>query len=520
MPPPKTTPRNPQPPTMQAFADPALRHLLPALRRLREPWIASFFNPTTEQHLSQLEHALRNQTLTGTLRLSPAAPASDQTAPQLTFIFAPSFSTGATTVGFDLTQRTSDAALPPAPRRSLSRAVRDDASGFFLSVSRRPAVTEIALSRLTPSGRSISLTTVTNDAYEALLQCCADPPDPSAVERLANGVIGTMHGEDGLCPAPCAKLHPMDFAAERRNVECFVNGFQTIVQFKEYQRGRLTGTDWCFARMAMGVSRDGAFVRNMRHWAIQQAVSECRVTLPRLCVPGAEVGDDDVQGADAGSFPLDGATRAGEFRADDIVRIISSWDDTCADALFDSNALALMSGEDGQDLPFLKDGLEDIDVRQDVTLSKSSVMSAITQPPPHTSVPQDEVPNSPMGAHSSSPESGSGPAANNHLPELAPQQSPSSAYVIEHVSARSAVRIAPRNPNDAERTVTSESQRKAERRKARNRASALRSNEKKRLYLQRLKEDISAVGKREVALRERERLLREKNWQLRIALRQ
>lgn len=52
---------------------------------------------------------------------------------------------------------------------------------------------------------------------------------------------------------------------------------------------------------------------------------------------------------------------------------------------------------------------------------------------------------------------------------------------------------------------------KAELRKARNRESAQRSNHKRKLKIQALKDDIAAVAKRELLLREKEKVLREEN---------
>lgn len=56
---------------------------------------------------------------------------------------------------------------------------------------------------------------------------------------------------------------------------------------------------------------------------------------------------------------------------------------------------------------------------------------------------------------------------------------------------------------------------KAELRKARNRESAQRSNHKRKLRIQALKNDIAAAAKRELSLREREKKLREENRTLR-----
>lgn len=61
-----------------------------------------------------------------------------------------------------------------------------------------------------------------------------------------------------------------------------------------------------------------------------------------------------------------------------------------------------------------------------------------------------------------------------------------------------------------------ERRKKAEQRKARNRESAQRSNHKRKLRIQALKDDIAAALKREMYLRAREKVLREENRSLRM----
>lgn len=60
---------------------------------------------------------------------------------------------------------------------------------------------------------------------------------------------------------------------------------------------------------------------------------------------------------------------------------------------------------------------------------------------------------------------------------------------------------------------------KVERRKARNRESAKRSNEKKKQHVTSLKAELEEVGKKESCLRAKEKLLREENTKLRIQMR-
>lgn len=57
--------------------------------------------------------------------------------------------------------------------------------------------------------------------------------------------------------------------------------------------------------------------------------------------------------------------------------------------------------------------------------------------------------------------------------------------------------------------------RKAELRKARNRESAQRSNHRRKMRIQALKNDIAAAAKREMILRAKEKMLREENSTLR-----
>lgn len=63
-----------------------------------------------------------------------------------------------------------------------------------------------------------------------------------------------------------------------------------------------------------------------------------------------------------------------------------------------------------------------------------------------------------------------------------------------------------------------ERRRKAELRKARNRESAQRSNHKRKMMIQALKDDIAAASSREMCLRAREKMLREENTELRKTL--
>ncbi|KAI0567639.1 Basic-leucine zipper [Gracilaria domingensis] len=84
-------------------------------------------------------------------------------------------------------------------------------------------------------------------------------------------------------------------------------------------------------------------------------------------------------------------------------------------------------------------------------------------------------------------------------------------------SARRAVRIAPA-PYSVRTEHIDANQRKLELRKARNRASAQRSNLKKKLALQKLKDDLKSLSRREGELRTRERMLREENLKLRSAV--
>ena len=80
---------------------------------------------------------------------------------------------------------------------------------------------------------------------------------------------------------------------------------------------------------------------------------------------------------------------------------------------------------------------------------------------------------------------------------------------------------APPKPDLRSPTVLSEDEerrRKAELRKARNRESAQRSNHKRKMKLQALKEELEMVSQREKSLRERERHLRQENINLRMTV--
>lgn len=86
-------------------------------------------------------------------------------------------------------------------------------------------------------------------------------------------------------------------------------------------------------------------------------------------------------------------------------------------------------------------------------------------------------------------------------------------------SCTSPVRIAPaRSAESGESEKVDARAVKLELRKARNRASAQRSNLKKKMALQKLKDDLSSMSQREQQLRERERLLRQENLKLRAAV--
>eukprot|EP00178_Gracilaria_changii_P003179 TRINITY_DN1465_c0_g1_i1.p1 TRINITY_DN1465_c0_g1~~TRINITY_DN1465_c0_g1_i1.p1 ORF type:complete len:573 (-),score=104.69 TRINITY_DN1465_c0_g1_i1:5904-7622(-) len=109
------------------------------------------------------------------------------------------------------------------------------------------------------------------------------------------------------------------------------------------------------------------------------------------------------------------------------------------------------------------------------------------------------------------------PKQHNHNISLTITSTKPTSAIAKGANARRAVRIAPA-PYSVRTEHVDANQRKLELRKARNRASAQRSNLKKKLALQKLKDDLKHMSKLEGELRTRERDLRTENLKLRAAM--
>lgn len=91
-------------------------------------------------------------------------------------------------------------------------------------------------------------------------------------------------------------------------------------------------------------------------------------------------------------------------------------------------------------------------------------------------------------------------------------------YILPHGAAVPPMAMRATGGIDKTCEEIDERRRKAELRKARNRESAQRSNQKRKMRIQALKDDIAAAASRELYLRAREKMLREENTSLRKGL--
>lgn len=529
------------------FLDPLDLPVLRCLQLLKHDWIHSFMFPKDRQtKIDQLHHALSQPFLiTGNFGITTQAinqpiPHSEkfELDERLKSTFAPSFSTGKLSVGFEVNQPIKTSNPMSSTTSFTSRVARDDEAGLVLGIADHveTGLTEIgSIIQVSPGCRALMMMHVHTQPFHQLVNASSPEID---IEQFRKTIAFSLHSVDvQKCPmcgitsfdgCSCKivlpfKKHPLDLECERKNMQSYMGDNQGMAFLNVYDKGKVVFLGSYSARISCSVVKDSCFERSMAVWAMRDALESKPINVLKLGMPPSST-----------------------------TPIPSNSSHDIDDLLVDP---PLVSTESSANAPGYACSMVDLENLDDDIIPGTSIPKEAELPDPIvTSLPLGRIPElrceaatateaveeaprqdapSPVraiGLHSSVPvscETAILPRSTVQMPINPTSETDMPCYRRVVTSSASSVasaggifpKIAPASGNITRSdTFADELRRRSEYRKARNRLSAQRCNEKKRLQLKQLKDDIANEAKKELTLRRKENALREENSVLKAAV--
>lgn len=382
--------------------------------------------------------------------------------------------------------------------RYVAKTVRDDEHGYLFTFVEHPekGITQIAYYiQITPAFRERNVLLFHTHAFRNAVHALrAGGYDREAMRRALTYCF--YSAEMRACPKCNArviteckcklviqrKTHHLDHAGEWRNLASYGGEYEGMASLGIYENGRNVFRANYVARVSGALTMDGDCQRGLSKWAMCDAARKRRVNVLKLCMPDL----NEVQVAKllpASEHPnppkhmphlIEDASKPKQHQ--DTYSVGSNY--SAAPSTDDGLPRAgsphremLEAGEASDREPTVVD----VSNMQDKSAVRGAALKPL-QPTPVLVDPQIQK---------------------RKLVSLAPAPSASAIDGDEFMDER---------------------QQRLEARKARNRESALRSNHRKKIALQELKDNIKEVLEREVHLRKREAELREENAMLKSSL--
>lgn len=509
--------------------DPTLLTIQPALSLLKLDWVHDFFFSYDEpRYLQQLQQALLQPVIPSAKLLfrthTPRHPNPLQAAHEIDdechCLVAGSFSTGNITVGFGLEDKvrsTSDLSIDNG--FSIHRFLRDDENGFYFDLCdhREEGIVEItSCTQLTPGSHSNVCLQFRREPILRLLSQLDSSTDCdmnqlqdactysfNAFEYRPCPSCGSGRPTSCTCPPLVRrKKHPLDFETEIANMKSYGGGYHGFASLRLYDD---SGCSFIgnFISESNVIMQYGAQMRALiTRQALRKITEMQNLNILSLLIPNSRLSDPalaskSIKAAECLTLNRTGLGNAlvpSHNRTATYLPETEDYDAILDTAMQSQSELKIEMEADTQScisiLPLLTDGLE-----KKSSPERGGEASSVTPEP--MAMPTELI-----------------------LPQ---RNVPDSHQKMQHMEARP---IAPAptfsvdlfkdsNTRNDELSLLA----KAEIRKHRNRISALQSNERKRQYLLKLKDDIVLFTQRESELRKKEQELRVENIQLRQSVR-
>lgn len=523
---------------------------------LTHDWVKSFLFPADRTaFVRQLQAALSQQSaITARVRFGTYAPgpcATPALSRDLSLLCVPSFSTGGITVGFEITSCLRDT----SPRaqglpRYIARFARDDDEGVMLIVAEhaRAAFTEVTCcALLSPGCRSHVFALMrARDLRAAIMPLGAGPAWRARYAHALKRAVAFAYSSIDLrdCPACgsrrapgqaaargtalCAcrvavkrKVHPLDHDTERDNMSTYTGSFVGLAWVRDVRRG-VDRRQTLMSEMFAEFTHNRDIRRNLSAWAMTHAFRSEKMRLTNYEMPAVEECSTEESACESATREKKERAESGHVGAgskvgqgDSITSSISNVELPPSIPEFGSPCTPTQDR---------KHGVEAVpcDTRPCHTLPPSLPATSRTQAHAERQSRRPQAEHGPGGVSVPGQVLVNVPTGTLLLPLSVPMHHPAQQALqpvpfrvqglLSMATLPTATLTAPRNARlDAPMS-------KDEIRRARNRASAQRSNEKKKREVAKLKDDLDEFVRRKEVLIERESKLRDENRMLREML--
>ncbi|PXF40102.1 hypothetical protein BWQ96_10200 [Gracilariopsis chorda] len=461
-------------------------------------------------------------------------------------LILPSFSNGAISVGFGVADRITSSTTFACKQRYVGKIARDDSTGsiFFIAIDPSLNLVEITTySLFSPTCRAHTFSLYHQHKFMLALRNCRhtsfsnEAVGPSliyfyeAIETRPCRACNTTDAPACSCSiAFIQKKHPLDSVAEISNMACYTGDFRGTARLSLHSNNATMFSSNYTSSSSLSFLQDYEKQREMIEWALKTLSEHHQVNpLKLIMAEAAAMRSRFVTATD--TFLLSSITESILSRP---IRFDDSANETLqreqADMASSSPVLIApmhsmndiepstgMNAGFGTALAHLAALSTDPQVRHAMNTyltansnnllcdsTESISIDQILQPQPPLQAVEMMSPITGNDSCSSQSANERPSTANRTLPVLAP------APVVQSPSSFGAE--ATKNQIDEDR------RRRLELRKARNRESAQRSNLKKKLQMQKLKNELAEAAKHEAGLRAQEKSLREENMRLRTAV--
>lgn len=475
---------------------------------------------------------------------------------KIRFLMFSSFSTGNITLGFQVVQRSNTTVQPGILHPYVARSVRDDSSGLMINIADHAEcqVSEITVcTQLSPGHREQAFLVLSTPILQKALHA---PSKMHQQHLLQTAVLYSYYsldmrqcpkcGSNAFIACTCTlglttKKHPMDFEADRSNIETFTGGFDGVSTLALYANGLENFRGNYVTKASAGLMWDHDSSIYLGGWAMRHTLRDAPVNALNLQMPLNELqstqpdqhaliavaeieqpANDLFAAEEVQWFEEANQTGGEEEVVGEVCRLVDDLQNAArreevADQESEGNraSVRILEKESVEDSENESDkgsptSIESFPVQPSMENAVSSEIIATTaattlQPfvPVQPLIPSVLQPVRPIAV------------PQNRIGRPPTQKRTPPVFLVPLAPAASGSVIQVRTVPSA---FSEDLRRREEIRKARNRASAHKSNLKKKQQVEKLKEDLRVEKEKEASLRQNERSLREDNLALRSAL--
>lgn len=525
-------------PRTDVFPDPANDSLEHVFAPLRQQWVWDFFFECNEKEADMLKYAVADQFVTladfqVNTRDTPDPYANSfRVCEQHRVLLLPSFSTGSLSVGFGVNERITSSSTFACRERYTGRIVRDDHNGTVLFIAEDDNINMVEVSFFSlcsTTQREHKFLIFHRSKFRSAIRSIRTKYSHKAVK---NSLMYYYHAIEGRSCPNCGKnncfcrlaiqpkRHPLDRESELANVSSYTGHYGGVASLGLYTKGSNVFLARYNASSGIRINADFSTQQKLALWALCSAAQKRPVNPVKLIMSEAANMKNRVVTA-TDTFLL-------ASLAEEVVDPPSDRDTgnagammTAADMLSDGipapgvavgGAIAQMSavaGLGGFDINSFLGDVCDLTAGGDLDFIDVGLSDGLSDGPSSTTPSSESVKRVGDVDMTTAVSDSHEAVAVNGLAQAAP--------AVKR-AARPLLPAAQEEDGATDDGEMDERRRKAELRKARNRESAQRSNLKRKMQIQKLKDEMDAATTRENYLRAKEKMLREENLSLRTAV--